>query len=137
LWLLALFLVDGLVLLSAQVFRRQLPQEQALPFQTVIFVTGFFITTAVYYIRRPRPDPRSLTFGALLGAANLGNYLFLIIALTILPGVVVYPSIAAGEVGLMALAGVLIWKEPVGWRSWLGIGLAVSALILIQLGRTG
>ncbi len=135
-WLASLFLIDGLVMVPAQIFRKGLPESETLPFQTVIFIAAFFITTIIYYLRRPRTNEQSLNWGALLGAANLGNYLFLVMALTVLPGVVVYPVIAAGEVGLLALAGVLVWKEKVGVRSWLGIGLAVCALILIQLGRT-
>jgi drug/metabolite transporter (DMT)-like permease len=46
-----------------------------------------------------------------------GNYLILMLALT-------------------AVAGVLLWKERVGVRSWLGIALAVIAIVLIQLGRS-
>jgi multidrug transporter EmrE-like cation transporter len=93
------------------------------------------VTSVIYYARRERVEMRTLQLGALVGAANLGNYLFLLFALAVLPGVVVYPAIAAGEVGLSALAGVVIWRERVGAKSWAGIALAVAALILIQLGR--
>ena len=135
LWLSGLFLADGLVMLAAQVFSRELPQNEALPFQAVLFVSAFVVTTVVYYARRARIDRATLSFGALLGTANLGNYLFLVMALTVLPGVVVYPAVAAGEVSLMALAGVFIWREQVGIKGWFGIGLAVLALILLQVGR--
>lgn len=134
-WLAGLFLVDGLVIGAAQVFRQEMPQNENLPFQVVIFVSAFLITTVIYYLRRARVDQAALKFGALLGAANLGNYLFLVLALTVLPGIVVYPAIAAGEVGLMALAGVFFWREKLGVRSWIGIGLAVAALVLLQVGR--
>ena len=133
LWLSALFMTEGLVMTAAKVFNQRMPQNESFPFQTVIFISAFFITTIAYYIRKPRVVAETLNYGALLGAANLGNYAFLVMALTVLPGVVVYPAIAAGEVGLMALAGVFIWKEKVGVRSWLGIALAVAALALIQL----
>lgn len=133
LWLSALFVTEGLVMTAAKVFNQRMPQNESLPFQTVIFISAFFITTIAYYIRKPRVVAETFNYGALLGAANLGNYAFLVMALTVLPGVVVYPAIAAGEVGLMALAGVFIWKEKVGVRSWLGIALAVAALALIQL----
>jgi drug/metabolite transporter (DMT)-like permease len=137
LWLAGLFLLDGLVMVPAQVFRKELPAAENLPFQAVLFVAAFLVTTIIYYVSRQRMTRQSLNYGAVLGAANLGNYLFLVLALMILPGVVVYPVIAAAEVGLMALAGVLVWKEKVGARSWAGIALAIVALVLIQLGRTG
>jgi drug/metabolite transporter (DMT)-like permease len=135
LWLVLLFLVEGLVMVPALVFRKELPLNETMPFQTVIFVSAFFVTTLLYYMRRPRLVPETLKWGALLGTANFGNYLFLVMALTALPGLVVYPVIAAGEVGLMAVAGVVLWKEKVGVRSWLGIALAVIAIVLIQLGK--
>jgi drug/metabolite transporter (DMT)-like permease len=134
-WMLGLFLVDGLVNTGAKVFQEMMPPSESLSFQIIIFVTAFFVTTIVYYLRRERASQATLTYGAGLGAANLGNYLFLVMALAVLPGVVVYPVMAAGEVALMALAGVFIWREKVGFRSWVGIGLAVVALVLIQLGR--
>jgi drug/metabolite transporter (DMT)-like permease len=137
LWLAGLFLADGLVMVPALVFRKQLPQNESLPFQTAIFLSAAFITTLLYYLGKPRANTQTLKFGAALGAANLGNYLFLVLALTALPGIVVYPAIAAGEVGLLALAGVLIWRERIGVRGWFGIGLAAVALILVQLGRAG
>jgi drug/metabolite transporter (DMT)-like permease len=135
-WLSLLFLTEGLVMVPALVFRKQLPPAENMPFQTVIFITAFFVTTLLYYLRKPRLTRETLQWGALLGTANLGNYLFLVLALSVLPGLAVYPAIAAGEVGLMAVAGVVLWKEKVGVRSWLGIALAVLALVLIQFGKT-
>ncbi len=136
LWLVLLFLADGLVMTAALVFRKELPLDETMPFQTVVFVAAFFVSTLLYYLRRPRLSPETLEWGALLGAANLGNYLFLVLALSVLPGLVVYPVIAAGEVGLTAAAGVVLWNEKIGNRSWLGIALAIVALVLIQFGKT-
>jgi drug/metabolite transporter (DMT)-like permease len=120
---------------AAQVFRHEMPQTETLPFQAVLFVSAFAVTSIIYFARRERVDRSALNLGALLGAANLGNYLFLVLALAVLPGIAVYPAIAAGEVGLSAAAGVIFWREKLGVRSWVGIGLTVAALLLIQLGR--
>jgi drug/metabolite transporter (DMT)-like permease len=136
LWLVLLFLADGLVMVAALIFRKEMPLTETMPFQTIIFVSAFLVTTVLYYLHRSRVASEVLKWGALLGAANFGNYLFLVLALTALPGLVVYPLIAASEVGLMAVAGVVLWKEKVGVRSWLGIALAVTAVVLIRLGRS-
>jgi drug/metabolite transporter (DMT)-like permease len=135
LWLVLLFLADALVMLAAKAFREQLPQTENLPFQTVTFISAFFVATILGYVTGRRSDPGSFTYGSLLGAANLGNYLFLILSLSVLPGVVVYPAVAAAEVALAALLGILLWKERFGWRAWLGLSLALAALALIPLGR--
>jgi drug/metabolite transporter (DMT)-like permease len=133
-WMLGVFLVNGLVNTGAKLFQQEMPQEQSFPFQATIFVSAFLVTTVLYYLRKSRVDRSSLVYGTVLGAANLGNYLFLILALNMLPGTVVYPATAAGEVGLMALAGLLIWRERLGVRGWAGIALAVAALVLLQAG---
>lgn len=135
-WLSLLFLTDGLVMVPALVFSKEMTTAETMPFQTVIFIAAFFVASALYYVRRPGLQRDALKWGALLGTANLGNYLFLVLALSVLPGLVVYPAIAAGEVGLMAAAGVVLWKEKVGVRSWLGIALTILALVLIQLGKS-
>ena len=135
--LVLLFLVEGLTMIPALVFSKGMPTNETMPFQTVIFVSAFFVTTLLYYMRKPRLETETLKWGALLGTANFGNYLFLVLALTVLPGLAVYPVIAAGEVGLMAVAGVVLWKEKVGVRSWLGIALTVISVVLIQLGKSG
>ncbi|UCG44016.1 MAG: EamA family transporter [candidate division WOR-3 bacterium] len=133
-WMLGVFLVNGLVNTGAKLFQQEMPQEQSFPFQATIFVSAFLVTTVLYYVRKARVDRSSLLYGSALGAANLGNYLFLILALNVLPGTVVYPATAAGEVGLMALAGLLVWGERLGVRGWVGIALAVVALVLLQVG---
>lgn len=137
LWLVLLFLTDGLVMVPALAFRQEMSSAETMPFQTVIFATAFLLSTLLYYLGRPRLSRQTLQWGSLLGVANLGNYLFLVLALTVLPGLVVYPAIAAGEVGLTAVAGRLLWKERLGGRSWLGIALVVAALVMIQLGKAG
>lgn len=134
-WLVGLFLVDGLVMIPAQVFSKRVPVEENLPFQTTIFIVAFLLTSVLYYLRRERVSYQTFSQGALLGVCNLGNYLFLVLALGLLPGVVVYPVIGAAEATLSALAGVVVWRERLGLRGWLGLGLALLALMLVNLGR--
>lgn len=134
-WLAGLFLVDGLVMIPAQVFSKRMPAAENLPFQTVIFVVAFLLTSVVYYLRRERVSYQTVSHGTLLGACNFGNYFFLVLALGALPGVVVYPVMGAAEASLSALAGTAIWKERLGGRGWLALGLALLALLLVNLGR--
>ncbi len=136
LWLAGLFLIDGLVMIPAQIFSRKIPPEETLPFQIVIFVVAFLVTSIIYHLRQERVSYKTVSHGALLGVCNLGNYLFLVLALRLLPGVVVYPVMGAAETALSAVAGAAIWKERFGLRGWLGVLLALLALVLVNLGRS-
>ncbi len=137
LWLVGLFLVSGLVNTGAKVFHEEMPQAEIMPFLAVLFVSAFIVTTLLYYLGKSRISRPALYYGVAFGVASLGSLLFLILALTMLGGTVVYPVAAGGEAGLMALAGILIRREKLGFRGWLGIGLAVVSLVLVQFGRAG
>jgi transporter family protein len=42
------------------------------------------------------------------------------------------PMILAGGAALMALAGLLFFREPVSWQRLLGIALAIGGLLLLR-----
>lgn len=42
------------------------------------------------------------------------------------------PMVLAGGAALMALAGILFFKEPLSWQRLLGIGLALGGLYLLK-----
>ena len=44
------------------------------------------------------------------------------------------PMVLAGGAALMALAGIVFFREPVHWSRVLGIGLAIGGLYLLQYG---
>ena len=130
-WLAGLFTISGLVNTGAKLFQEKMVPQEIMPFLALLFISGFVVTTLLYYRRKSRVSRPALTYGAALGATNIGYYLFLILGLTILPGTVVYPVTAAGEIGLITLVGFAIQRKKLRFRGWLGIGLAVLALVLV------
>lgn len=42
------------------------------------------------------------------------------------------PAILAGGAALMAIAGIIFFREPVSWQRILGIALAIAGLILLR-----
>jgi transporter family protein len=44
------------------------------------------------------------------------------------------PMVLAGGAALMALAGIVFFREPVHWSRVVGIGLAIGGLYLLQYG---
>ena len=134
-WLLlvALFLASGAANLSSKVFNEVCPANDNYQFQTMLFVVAFIVTTIICFVRKERVDRRTLEWGALLGAANLGSSVFLILALTAVSGTVAFPISAAAEVAVVAVLGRLVWREHLSRLSVLGLGLAVVALVLVNL----
>lgn len=90
---------------------------------------------------RPRGDgelaaPRRWTsegvLGVVLGSVNLLQLVCLLLALQALPALVVFPASAALGILSNAAASLVIWKERPRAAGWLGIALAVVAVLLLS-----
>ena len=86
---------------------------------------------------RSRLSWRNAGAGLLLGLLNFGNIVFYVQAHRALPQnpSLVFAAMNIGVVLLGTLVGVLAFKEKPGRMNWLGIGLAVPAIVLIALSR--
>lgn len=70
--------------------------------------------------------------GTVLGTANVLQLVFLLLALRSLPAVVVFPLSAVLGLSANVAASMLFWKERPPPAGWLGIGLAVGAVLLLN-----
>ena len=59
--------------------------------------------------------------------------LFLLLALTQLPGVLVYPSFSVGTIIAVTLAGLIAFREKLSRRKLAALGMVVAALVLLNL----
>ncbi|MFN3652536.1 MAG: hypothetical protein ACK47B_23410 [Armatimonadota bacterium] len=71
--------------------------------------------------------------GTVLGLVNVAQLLFLLLALRELPAVIVFPVSASLGVAVNVLASMLVWRERPSPAAWLGIVLAVAAVVLLNL----
>ena len=80
---------------------------------------------------------RNTGAGLLLGLLNFGNIVFYVHAHRALPEnpSLVFAAMNIGVVVLGTLVGVLAFSEKPGRMNWLGIALAVPAIVLIALSR--
>jgi drug/metabolite transporter (DMT)-like permease len=70
--------------------------------------------------------------GIALGAVNLLQLVCLLLALRSLPAVIVFPVSAALGIVFNAVVSLVVWRERPSRGGWLGIGLAVMAVILLS-----
>ncbi|SFW68166.1 DMT family transporter [Luteibacter sp. UNCMF366Tsu5.1] len=76
---------------------------------------------------------RSLGFGVVLGAANFANILFYVRGHQALPNnpSLVFASMNVGVVVLGALVGAIGFKERLAPVNWLGVALAIAAIMIM------
>ena len=81
---------------------------------------------------------QGITWGDVLCGLAIGvpNYLsarFLLLSLTTLPGVVVYPSFSVGVIVAVTLVGLLCFHEKLNRRKLIALGMILAALVLLNL----
>ena len=93
-----------------------------------------FVLCAVLVVRsRERFGWKELLFGTLIGVPNFFSAKFLLLALTSLPAVVVYPSFSVATLLIITLTGAVVFKERLSRRQWAALAAIVVALILLNI----
>lgn len=133
-----LMVVNGIALTASKVFNELQAPEQLNCYMGLLMLTACVccIPSAVHAMRtRPpgvRYGPVTLGWGAYLGLLLALGQLFMLLTLRQLPGVVAYPISQAGNVSLVTLVALLLWRERPGLPGFIGIALAVVAVVLVN-----
>ncbi|MBE5794577.1 MAG: hypothetical protein E7323_07860 [Clostridiales bacterium] len=97
------------------------------------FFVALILCVVLCIFRRQTLCWQDALFGLLIGIPNYFSARFLLLSLAQLPAVVVYPSFSVGTIVLVTLAGVLFFKEKLGTRKWVALGVILGALVLLNL----
>lgn len=76
---------------------------------------------------------KELGYGALLGIPNFFSSLFLLKALSSVPGVIAFPTYSVATILVVALAGLLVFREKLEKKQIVGSILICIALVLLNL----
>lgn len=74
-----------------------------------------------------------LLYGILIGVPNFFSSKLLLRALEAVPAVVAYPVYNVGVILIVTLAGLLLFRERLTKRQWIGMGAILVALILLNI----
>ncbi|MBU6340968.1 MAG: hypothetical protein KGS48_05695 [Bacteroidetes bacterium] len=138
LWLPALtWLLSGaieVVLLHVQHLHLNNPQDPS--FVSTIFGTagaiGFFIAMIQWMRGKARFALKNVLGGICLGIPNYGSMLFMVMALgSGLESSLVFPAIDVSIILLTTIGAVQFFREPLARINWIGIALALAAILLI------
>ena len=130
--LLVLFLTGGLSSLASKAFQVYAPITYRSVFLGFIFSSAFVIST-IYAIRTHKSWGKTeVVTGIGVGICNQLAATFLLLALSTLPGPVVYPLNAAGAIVASNFVGMAFFKERLKRNEWIAVGLTVVAVILLS-----
>lgn len=108
-----------------KVFYHWRGQEEKPFFLFTIFFFAFLYTFGYLNIKKIPVDRGTALLGGVLGIPNIFSSYFLLGALAVLPGIIVYPVTNIGIILLTAFGASLIWKERLNragkWALFCGI----------------
>jgi drug/metabolite transporter (DMT)-like permease len=125
---------------------KQIALYTSLPFTSSLFVIFAIALTlmivAILYavkIRKTRLTAVNVLFGALVGVFNFGNILFYLKAHQAFADnpSTVFAAMNMGVIILGSLLGILVFKEKMSTRNYVGLGLALISIVLIALSQMG
>lgn len=97
------------------------------------FFSALILCLILTRIRKERVGIKELAFGTLLGIPNFLSSLFLLHALGAVPAVIAFPTFSVAVILVVALTGVLVFREQLQRRQIIGGLLICVALALLNL----
>lgn len=134
LFLIAVFIGIGINDFAMKVFQSWRPAEEEPFFILFIFSSALIYSSAYIIIKKIKVVRHTAYWGLTLGLPNVFSTIFLLGALSILPGILVYPLINVGIIVLTTLLAFLIWKEKLNSWGVLAIVSGVLAITFLSLG---
>lgn len=123
----------GLADLSMKLFEQFGHQQEKPLFLALMFgFAGVYVAVSMV-IQKVRIKWIDLAWGAGLGLPNLGSSYFLVSALHDLPAYIVFPSVAAVSVMLIAVTARYAFGERLGLLGIVGIVLTIISVVSINI----
>lgn len=133
LWLIILFLAGGFTDSLANIYDKAGAPDLKNQYLFFIFVTATLLCVILLIIQKYRPTAAELLWGALIGIPNYYSTRFLLLALGDFPAILVYPVYNIAVIMVVSLVGILVFKEKLDKRKSAGMGMILTAIILLNL----
>jgi drug/metabolite transporter (DMT)-like permease len=131
--LLGVLLLGGSADAMSKVFEELGPQNLSQQFLMYTFFSAFLLSLAAVFYKKQRFGIWECLFGFLIGIPNFFSSRFLLGALTQLDAVIVYPTYSVATILAITLAGIFLFREKLTRQQWIGLGIIIPAIALLNL----
>lgn len=133
-WLLIpMLLCGGMADTMSKVFEAFCDHALEDIFLSLTFFAALIICTLVCLLRREKMNRFDIIYGLVLGLSNYLSTKFLIRAIYVIPAYMAYISYGLGVVIFVNLINLLFMHESLSRRDYIGMALAMSAIVLLNL----
>ena len=131
--LILLLLCGGCADMMAKVFEELGEKTLEQQFLLYTFIAALVLCVILMLLKKQRPGGAEVLFGALIGIPNFFSAKFLLRALESVDAVIAYPTYSVATLLIITLTGVLLFREKLGKRQWIALGIILLALALLNL----
>jgi len=131
--ILFVFLTSSAVLTTPKLAHQVGLDSQRAMYLFILFSTSSLISLVANLIIKSRIDIMHILIGVVMGLANIMGSWMLLVSMKHLDGIIVFPVFSCASLTLTAILARVIWRENLARRSVIGIGIAVLALLFVNL----
>lgn len=97
------------------------------------FGSALILCIGLMIYKKEKLEKMTILFGLLIGIPNFYSAKFLLKALGSVPAVITYPTYSIATIVAVSLTGVIFFKEKVGKRQKIAMGIIFVALALLNI----
>lgn len=131
--LVLLLMAGGISDVMSKVFETWGNAAHGNHFLLMTFATALVLCSLLCIIRRQGVTPADIGYGLAIGIPNYCSARFLLMALTEVPAVVVYPIFSIGTIVLVTLVGVCCFRERLDHRKLIALAIILFSLLLLNI----
>lgn len=141
-WLfpLAIFICSGIIDSTINYAQRFLLSENDFDaflstVFSIAFIFGFLVLLYQLLVKKERFQVKAIPAGIILGVINFCTMSLIVMALNsnILESSVLFPVNNLSVLTLSTFISVLVFKEKLSFKNWIGIGLSLLAILILGL----
>ena len=132
-WLLVLLIMNGFTDSMANIYEKTGDASGKDSYLLITFLTAFLLALVFALTGKQKITKKDLLFGMLIGVPNYFSARFLLLALTELAAVLVYPMYSVATMIVISLVGILVFRESVSKKKMGALGLIILALCLLNM----
>ena len=129
----SLFVCQGVVYTAFKWFERLGRPDERSVLLMGLFVTTMVITIIVAIAKKAKPRKKEFLHGGLVGLFNVIANVGLVASLAVAAAGVVLPTITVMVVILSTVMSMWLWSERYAVRTYIGLAIAIAAVILVNL----
>lgn len=131
--LVLLLLAGGCADVMAKLYEEWGDPGQAPQFLLYTFGLALVLCLILMVWKKERPGLAEMVYGFAVGVPNYFSAKFLLASLESILAVIVYPTFSVATILIVTLAGVVLFRERLGKRQWIAVGMILVALVLLNL----